>query len=374
MVVGLVLAGAIVARAGTPAEEAEKAMRREIAAKAVQARYCTFTNGCVQAFALAQSSDDAQIAQGFALYKDLLAKIRVTNPEWSTFLLQEMESRYESLGKLSEAKELAETMVEYVPNIGGRRWRGHDRLVWIEAKRAAGHLDEARLSNAQMLDAGYSVWKSHTNWSAQIMCDWILDAPPGEIRKEIYSLFRLDRVAKAAYPNSPALADRYGRYIREGIPAFQPQSIQDAFALLTINDPTIPDDAIKKYIMDQSLPLIRRTLRAQGKTFVAQMVVEGGKTNAVNPMQPFMDRISAALNAPYYKGLAEELMAIGAVIPNPPDWSAVAASVSAWQDKLMNDGEGLGSGWAGRAKSLLGVQGYNDFINVYNNGTGKPSK
>jgi hypothetical protein len=155
---------------------------------------------------------------------------------------------------------------------------------------------------------------------------------------------------------------------------FAPQSIPDALGLLTINDPTIPDDAIKQYLMDQSLPRIRRTLRSQGKTFVTQMVVEGGKTNAVNPMQPFIDRISVALNAPCCKGLEDELTAIGVVIEKPMDWSGVTASVTAWQDKLMNDGEGLGSGWANRAKTVLGVQGYNDFIYVYNNGTGKPSK
>lgn len=306
------------------------------------------------------------------MYKDLLAK----NPIWGTYLLWEMESRYESLGRLPEAEELSEEMVKLWRKLDSLA--GVSRLVYIKAKQIA---DNPLLSDGEVLsnlplvaDARYLVIKSHTNLPAENVSTWILDLPPGVKRTEIYSLFGLDRVAKAAYPNTPALADRYARSMRDGIPTFQPQSIQDAFDLLTMNDPAIPDVEIKQYLMDKSLPLIRRTLRSQGKTFVTKMIVEGGKTNAVNPMQPLMDRISAALNAPYYKGLAEELMAMGAVIPNPPDWSAVAASVSAWKDKLMNDGEGFDSPWAIRAKSLLGVQGYNDFINVYNNGTDKPSK
>jgi hypothetical protein len=190
---------------------------------------------------------------------------------------------------------------------------------------------------------------------------------PGTIRSNLFVSLNLYQVGTERFPQSAELAARYRRQLREGIPMYAPQSIADALGLLTINDPTIPDDAIKKYIMDQSLPLIRRTLRAQGKTFVIG-------ADKVNPMQPYMDRISVALNAPCCKGLEGELTAIGVVIPNPMNWSAVTASVTAWQDKLMNDGEGLGSGWANRAKTVLGVQGYNDFINVYNNGTGKPSK
>ena len=350
MVVGVVLAGVVSVRAElTPAE-----LRTEL------------TNRWAKAGLLVKSNDPTKVDQGTALLRTLLTDFPVEGNVWR------VGERVGMRADLYHAYCSRHQYVEAIPN--GEAFFAENPALDVTV--SVGHMAGLYLNAGIVTNMDCGVLKVIEDHPKLIFDHQqvIRSVTPGTIRSNLFVSLCLSQVGTQLFPKNAELATRYNRELRDGIPMFAPQSIQDAFALLTINDPTIPDDAIKKYIMDRSLPLIRRTLRAQGKTFVTQMVVEGGKTNAVNPMQPFIDRISVALNAPCCKGLEDALTPIGVVIEKPMDWSGVTASVTAWQDKLMNDGEGLGSGWANRAKTVLGVQGYNDFIKVYNEGEGKPSK
>ena len=121
-------------------------------------------------------------------------------------------------------------------------------------------------------------------------------------------------------------------------------------------------DKCKRAIKERAVTLARVKLRAEGKSFV----VKDGVNPLVAKVQPVVD----ALNAPECAGLEAALRGLGSSVTNV-DRKGMDDLVAAWQPKMMS-GEmppGDVSCILGKVSVALGPDGYNRFVDAYNNGT-----
>lgn len=119
----------------------------------------------------------------------------------------------------------------------------------------------------------------------------------------------------------------------------------------------------KKALHDRAIILARSKLRADGKSFVTK----GG----VNPLVPLIQRVVDALNAPMCSGLEAALRELGSDVQDV-DRTALSAAATEWQDRLIQGLDTVGSAhvYIGKLSVALGPEGFNRFVDEYNNGTG----
>ena len=112
-----------------------------------------------------------------------------------------------------------------------------------------------------------------------------------------------------------------------------------------------------------ALPLARTALRNAGESFVVR--------DGVNPLIELVRPVVEALNAPGCAGLEAAFRALGVDVPDV-ERDALEALAAQWRDELMS-GELAGGGASailGKLSVALGVDGFNAFVEVYNEGTG----
>ena len=104
-------------------------------------------------------------------------------------------------------------------------------------------------------------------------------------------------------------------------------------------------------------------LRAEGKSFVVK--------NGVNPLVAMVQPVVTALNTQECVGVEAALRGLGSAIPDM-DRKAARDLVAGWQPKMMSGEMAPGdvSLVLGKIAVMLGPDGYNRFVDGYNNGTG----
>ena len=109
---------------------------------------------------------------------------------------------------------------------------------------------------------------------------------------------------------------------------------------------------------------LRRHLRAQGKKII---VGPDGK----DPCKPYIDAVSAALNAPLYEGLSNALSNCGVDIPVPVRYrTALDDATLAFETNAVFMGDvkfNENRQWA--IRFALGLEEYNRFVERYNGGS-----
>lgn len=121
---------------------------------------------------------------------------------------------------------------------------------------------------------------------------------------------------------------------------------------------------IKDWLARRLEPAIKKYLRKNGKSFVS-IVGPDGKVS-VNPITDASKPIIDALNAPKCEGLEAALREIGIDVPDY-DRTRITTLVPDYMDKIMY-GE-IPFNNVGSILMFLGVDGYNKWVDEYNNGT-----
>jgi len=119
-------------------------------------------------------------------------------------------------------------------------------------------------------------------------------------------------------------------------------------------------ESAKGKIKNAAAPLLKRSLRDKGKSFVSK----GG----LNPIEQEMKPVVDALNAPKLQGLEAALRGIGVDIADIPRSPAIWDAVAAEKDAVFYGEKSAHPGADGGIILLLGPEGYNAWVKEFNEG------
>ena len=122
-------------------------------------------------------------------------------------------------------------------------------------------------------------------------------------------------------------------------------------------------ESLRRALRDGAVVQARNWLRYSGRSFVVR--------DGVNPLTEAVQPVVEALNAPGAAGLEAALRGLGAEVPDFDRGELEALAVD-WQAKIMS-GELIGAGLnsvLGKLSVVLGVEGFNAFVERYNYGNG----
>ena len=131
-------------------------------------------------------------------------------------------------------------------------------------------------------------------------------------------------------------------------------------ARLWMNPHAPPENVFVGKIRCLYARLVKRHLRAQGKSFVEK--------DGISPMQPYFDKLTAAINAPSYAGIADVLAEVG-VDTAFCDFAATSPSkayIDEMKRKILIGDMPFTEREQGFLKFRLGVDAYNAFVREYN--------
>ncbi|NQT51152.1 hypothetical protein HQ576_03840 [bacterium] len=174
-----------------------------------------------------------------------------------------------------------------------------------------------------------------------------------------------DLVARR-YPANPVFGRHYVKHVvLEGGPSVSDRmDVNELLQLLVAPEPLamVYTTATKKALKGAAVLLARAKLRADGKSFVVQ--------DGVNPLAEAIRPVVDALNAPGCVGVEAALRSLGADIADI-DRGGLDALAAEWQAGLMSGemSSGTASAVLGKLSVALGVDGFNAFVDRYNNGT-----
>ena len=173
----------------------------------------------------------------------------------------------------------------------------------------------------------------------------------------------METVLAQSDPLRPARQGMILNYnILQGLPTSQ-ASDKDLTAYLLAAEPLDLNEVqvVKQMVKDHAIRLARVALRADGKSFVTK--------DGVNPLAAKVQPVVDALNAPGCEGLEAALRALGADAPDC-DRAELKGMCDAAGTRIMQ-GDG-GMEWLGKVSIVLGVDGFNRFVDEYNNGKAGP--
>ena len=166
-----------------------------------------------------------------------------------------------------------------------------------------------------------------------------------------------------------AAQPEYGRLVAkylflQGITFASPSVAEDDLAawLLAPEPMALSDaDAVKRSIKEHAIVLARAVLRSEGKSFVAK--------DGVNPLAAKVQPVVDALNAPVCEGLETALRGLGADVRDY-DRNSLVKFADTWREPIMRgDLSASEAGrYLGKMAIVLGTDGYNRFVDEYNNG------
>lgn len=122
----------------------------------------------------------------------------------------------------------------------------------------------------------------------------------------------------------------------------------------------ISDGMIRK-LLNVSPVAIKHKIRSEGRSFVAK--------DGVNPVQIRVDKLSSALNAPRLSGLNAAFQACG--MDCGLDFEAQLLpeeEIAKLRTKVLNGDTELKDDFVGLLRTHLGIDAYNQFIKLYNEG------
>jgi hypothetical protein len=167
------------------------------------------------------------------------------------------------------------------------------------------------------------------------------------------------------YPAQPEYVRMYVKYnLLKGVPILSPDvTTDDLVAFLLAPEPLglTETETGKRMIKARMIEPARATLRVEGKSFV----VKDGVNPLVAKVQPVVD----ALNAPACEGLEAALRALGLDVCDH-DRADLKKVGDTWRVQVMR-GDISGNDAArllGKISIVLGADGYNRFVDEYNNG------
>lgn len=134
---------------------------------------------------------------------------------------------------------------------------------------------------------------------------------------------------------------------------------RDGYFKVHLTDTSINHMAsVCKAIQSHAQKQIKKLLRRQGKSFVTK--------DGVNPVEQYLTRLNAALNAPRFAGLNEWLAEVGVV--SRVDLSSLpsAEDVDALKEKILDGDVDMTPETKVLLYICLGVDGYNAFVKEYN--------
>ena len=166
----------------------------------------------------------------------------------------------------------------------------------------------------------------------------------------------------AAQPEYGRLVAKY--LFQQGITFASPSVAEDDLAawLLAPEPMALSDaDAVKRSIKEHAIVLARAVLRSEGKSFVAK--------DGVNPLAAKVQPVVDALNAPVCEGLETALRGLGADVRDY-DRNSLVKFADTWREPIMRgDLSASEAGrYLGKMAIVLGTDGYNRFVDEYNNG------
>ncbi len=120
-------------------------------------------------------------------------------------------------------------------------------------------------------------------------------------------------------------------------------------------------ERLREAIKWNAVRLARHQLREQGLTFVA--------ADDVNPLEDRVRPVVNALNAAGAEGLEAALRGLGADVADV-DRSELLRYADAWRERILlgDMSQRDANGILGKLSVALGVDGFNDFVEVYNHG------
>lgn len=196
---------------------------------------------------------------------------------------------------------------------------------------------------------------------------WVLEIaacyPPAE--REAFQEACLEAIPASRLASRPVYGRLYvdtlmlGQRINQGL-----GDIDGMVSALLAGEQLNLDEAgeCKAGIKAAAVRLARERLRAEGLSFV----VHGG----VNPIAERVRPVVEALNAPECRGLEASLRALGCDVADR-DRSDLRRVAGEWRQAIMRDGAGVYVHMMlGKISVALGPEGYNRFVDAYNNGTG----
>jgi len=141
-------------------------------------------------------------------------------------------------------------------------------------------------------------------------------------------------------------------------------------SLLTLNRSTVAAS-----ILDAATTAAKKKLRQEGKSFVVYTVTTTNGTNivktVVNPLTDKVQPVVTAMNAPLAIGLEKSFADLGInLVDATASRNAFKTWADAYADKIMNGEIPVANlpAYLPAIKVALGVEGYNKWIDVYNNG------
>lgn len=167
------------------------------------------------------------------------------------------------------------------------------------------------------------------------------------------------------YPSQPEYGRLYMKYtLLQSVDALSPKTeTADLIRLLVAPEVMTGADAgkCKAEIKNQAVRLARLTLRREGKSFVVK--------NGVNPLVTKVQPVIDALNAPDCRGLEEAFRNLGADVPDC-ERGVLKKVAEGWAWEIMSGdvaGEAAGR-YLPKMAIAFGADGYNRFVDEYNNG------
>jgi len=116
----------------------------------------------------------------------------------------------------------------------------------------------------------------------------------------------------------------------------------------------------KTQIKKLAVPLVKRSLRSKGKSFVTK--------DGVNPIEVEMQPVVDALNAPKLQGLEAALRGIGVDVADIPRAPAIWDAITAEKDAIFLGDKTAHPANDGGIMLLLGPDGYNAWVKEFNEG------
>lgn len=135
----------------------------------------------------------------------------------------------------------------------------------------------------------------------------------------------------------------------------------------------IPLDELPKWktaFVNKVLPKIKRYIRAQGKSFITRTITdESGKKITINPMKEYTTELTNILNGPRLTGLNEFISKLGFTETFDASKLPDEASIKDLMDKILVDEVNIKlPSVRAKLEKCLGVEGFNRFVKVYNEG------
>jgi len=176
----------------------------------------------------------------------------------------------------------------------------------------------------------------------------------------------VEALCAARYPKQSEFGRLLVKYnIMQGVSMYKAATDDELVRCLLAAEsmPLTEVEACKRVLKERAVPLARMKLRAEGKSFVVK--------NGVNPLTDKVLPVVTALNAPECAGLEDALRGLGATVQDV-DRQALRNLAAVWQPKMLSGemGQPEAALALGKLAVVLGPDAYNQFVDVYNNGTG----